>query len=91
MEVEMLTQQDCSKCEEAKKALQANGINVLTFSQAQLYVRDDRSEVMAELAINDFSFPVMRLKGSNRWTGSVQDILLEARRNLERRTQARVV
>ena len=84
MEVEMLTQERCGQCEETKSVLQANDITVTEFSQQQMYCRDDRTAVMAALADNDCRFPIMHLKGSDHWTGNMQEILQEVRERGER-------
>lgn len=78
MDVEMLSQEHCSKCEEAKQILKGRGFTIIEFDQLALFERDDRAEVMAALAENDGRYPVMRLKGGCRWMGSVQEILQEA-------------
>ena len=84
IEVEMLTQERCGQCEEAKRILQGSGIAVTEFSQQDMYGRENRAEIMAALADNDCRFPVMCLKGSGQWTGNVLEILQEVRERRER-------
>ena len=83
-EVEMLTQDNCGQCAEAKRVLQGYGLMVTEFSQLDMFGRNDRVDVMSALAANDCKFPVMCLKGSDLWTGSVQGILQEVRKHRER-------
>ena len=85
-EVEMLTQERCGQCADTKRILQGYGLTVAEFSQQDLYVRNDRVDVMSALAENDCKFPVMCLKGTDLWTGNIQEILQEVRKRRERET-----
>ena len=82
--VEMLTQEHCGQCRKLKEMLEESGLQVEEIPYGKLYERGNRAEMMAALSLNDCRFPVMHLRGSESWTGDVQEVLHEAHKRLER-------
>lgn len=75
--VEMVKQENCPRCEDAKKALFLRGITVVEITLATLEQRADRHEIMAEVQLADGKVSIMRLAGTGRWFTSIEELLIE--------------